>query len=246
MKLTTVIGAAIAALSLAACGSTATPTARPSTPTVAPTPTPTATTTPTATPTPSATPKGAPTLVLTETCDGSANADNFGSVSFTGNIPGFDFVAYGPGLQGGWAGATTADASGDGTVSDLNTGDYEFTNFAPADSPGTLTGSFTIVACPTPTITYCTNGGSLGVGFPCPGVTFKTACLAGDPGVGSVTFTFTQGKTELGDVPDSITFDGNVVDVDGANPFYFGPTNAGTHPVIADGYDLSVTIPACA
>jgi hypothetical protein len=51
--------------------------------------------------------------------------------------------------------------------------------------------------------------------------------------------------TEPGDVPDSITFDGNVVDVYGANPFVFGPTNAGTYPVIVDGYDLSVTIPAC-
>src|ERR1035441_5442152 len=52
MKLTTVIGTAIAALSLAACGSTAPPTARPATPTVAPTPTATPAPTPTATPSP--------------------------------------------------------------------------------------------------------------------------------------------------------------------------------------------------
>src|ERR1035437_3366862 len=145
MKLTTVIGTAIAALSLAACGSTVPPTV---TPTLAPPVSPTV----------------SPTIAPT-------------------------------------------DAS----------------TLAPT-------------VAPTPTITYCTNGGSLGVGFPCPGVTFKTACVAGDPGVGSVTFTFTQGKTTPGDVPDSITFDGNVVDVHGANPFFFGPTNAGTYPVIVDGY----------
>ena len=107
---------------------------------------------------------------------------------------------------------------------------------------GPFSGSFTILTCAT--VTSCTNGGSLGVGLPCPGVTFKTACLPDSGGVGDVTFTFTQGKSELGDVPYSIAFDGNVADVDGANPFFVGPINAGTYPVIADGYDLSVTIPA--
>ncbi|HEY6468602.1 MAG TPA: hypothetical protein VI434_02435 [Candidatus Dormibacteraeota bacterium] len=171
MKLTTVIGTAIAIVGLAACGSTVTPTARPTMATVALTPAPTAAPTPTATPAPSATPTPPP--VLTETCDGSAKAESAGSVSFTDDTPGFDFVAYGPGLQGGWAGAATSDAKGDGTVSGLVTGDYEFNNFAPADSPGTLTGSFTIVACPTP-------------------LTITTTCSShnvGPSGNGSVTFS---------------------------------------------------------
>jgi len=153
MKLTTIFSSAIAAVGLAACGSTAVtpPTARPTLSLAA---APTVASTPPATPAPTPTPTP-PTLVLAETCDGSGTAANDGgSVSFTGDDPGFDFVVYGPGLLGGWAGATTADASGDGTVSDLTVGDYEFNNLAPADAPGTLTGSFTIVQCaaePTPT-----------------------------------------------------------------------------------------------
>ncbi len=56
MKLPTIIGTAIAAIGLAACGSTATPTVRPSTPTPTVAPTPSATTAPTPTATPTATP----------------------------------------------------------------------------------------------------------------------------------------------------------------------------------------------
>jgi hypothetical protein len=69
MKLPTIIGAAIALVGLAACGSTgAAPTARPTpTPTVAPTATPTVapTATPTATPTPTPKPRG---TYVTTTC----------------------------------------------------------------------------------------------------------------------------------------------------------------------------------
>jgi hypothetical protein len=166
MRLSTIIGTAIAAVSLAACGSTVTPTARSATPspTVVPAPTATPAPTLTSTPTPSATSTPAPpALGLAETCDGSANADTSGSVTFAADTPGFDFVVYGPGLLGGWAGATTADARGDGTVSELSAGAYEYNNFAPADAPGTLTGSFTIVACPTPpTITTTCSSHNVG------------------------------------------------------------------------------------
>jgi hypothetical protein len=223
MKVTIVIGSAIAALGLAACGSTVAPTVSP---TLAPTPG--ATPTPSATPTPARPTLARPTLVLTETCDGEANADNFGSVSFTGDIPGFDFVVYGPGLQGGWAGATTADASGDGTVSDLNTGDYEFKNFAPADSPGTLTGSFIIVACPTP-------------------LTITTTCSShnvGPNGNGSVTFSGLIVGDDLnialtGAVPitsSTETFTGQA----GPQTETYAETNGDT--TVASG---TFTIPAC-
>ncbi len=158
MKLTTVMSTTIAAAGLAACGSTVTPIARSATPTPTVAPTPTATSAPSATPTPA--PSG---LVLVETCDGSGVADSPGSVTFSVDTPGFDFVVYGPGSLGGWAGATTADASGDGTVSGLSAGEYEFNNFAPADSPGTVTGSFTVVACPTsPTITTTCSSRNVG------------------------------------------------------------------------------------
>ncbi len=56
MKLTTIMGATIAAFGLAACSSSVTPTERPATPTVVPSSTATPTPTPTATPTASATP----------------------------------------------------------------------------------------------------------------------------------------------------------------------------------------------
>ncbi len=64
MKLKTVIGTVIAALSLAACGATVPPTARPATPTPTVAPTPTAT----PAPTPTATPTATPGVTVTVTC----------------------------------------------------------------------------------------------------------------------------------------------------------------------------------
>jgi hypothetical protein len=68
MKLTTVIGTAIAAVGLAACGSTVVPTARLATPTPTGASTPTATPVPTSTATPIATPTPAPGVTVTVTC----------------------------------------------------------------------------------------------------------------------------------------------------------------------------------
>jgi hypothetical protein len=92
MKLTTIIGTAIAALGLAACGSTVAPTARPSTPTptvaptVAPTPTATPAPTPTATPIPTAnpTPTPMPGVTVTTTC---SNVLDLGQFAATGYPP---------------------------------------------------------------------------------------------------------------------------------------------------------------
>jgi hypothetical protein len=83
MKLTTIIGSAIAAVGLAACGSTAAaPTARPTVaPTVAPTSAPTSA--PTAAPT--ATPTPAPGVTVTVTC---SNVLDLGQFAATGYPPG--------------------------------------------------------------------------------------------------------------------------------------------------------------
>jgi hypothetical protein len=116
MKLTTIIGTAIAAVGLAACGSTTvTPTRTPApaaTPTLAPTPT----ATPTAAPSPIPTPKPEPKLgvYVTTTC-GVAGTAQGGSVTFHGVKPGewmgwgsdpeimkFPTVTYGPVTVGRW------------------------------------------------------------------------------------------------------------------------------------------------
>jgi hypothetical protein len=87
VKLTTIIGTAIAASTLAACGATVPPTARPATPTVAPTPTATPAPTPTATPiaTPTPAPKPKPGVTVTVTC---SNVLDLGQFADTGYPPG--------------------------------------------------------------------------------------------------------------------------------------------------------------
>jgi hypothetical protein len=114
MKLTTIIGAAIAATGLAACGSTATPTtARPATPTPTVAPTPTATPTPAPSPVPTPTPQLG--VYVTTTC-GVAGTAQGGTVTFHGVKPGewmgwgsdpeimkFPTVTYGPVTVGRWS-----------------------------------------------------------------------------------------------------------------------------------------------
>jgi hypothetical protein len=72
MKLTTIIGTTIAAIGLAACDSTVTPTSRPATPSPTAAPTPSATPAPTPSATPTATPVATPTptlgVTVTVTC----------------------------------------------------------------------------------------------------------------------------------------------------------------------------------
>lgn len=122
MKLTFIIGTTIAAVGLAACGSTAVtrPSARPTialtvvptvAPTVAPTTAPTAT--PTATPAPASKPKLG--VTVTTTC-GVAGTAQGGTVTFHGVKPGewmgwgsdpeilkFPTVTYGPVTVGRWS-----------------------------------------------------------------------------------------------------------------------------------------------
>jgi hypothetical protein len=53
-----------------------------------------------------------------------------------------------------------------------------------------------------------------------------------------VIFTFANGT------PDTITIDGNSLDVD-SNPFTFGPLTVGEHTFIVEDFDGSFTIGAC-
>jgi hypothetical protein len=115
MKLTTIIGTAIAAVGLAACASTTvTPTRTPA-PTATPTLAPTPAATPTAAPSPIPTPKPTLGVYVTTTC-GVAGTAQGGSVTFHGVKPGewmgwgsdpeimkFPTVTYGPVTVGRWS-----------------------------------------------------------------------------------------------------------------------------------------------
>lgn len=244
MKLTTIIGAAIVAVGLAACGSRAAPTVSPTLaltvaptvpaaigPTATPTQTPTPTATATPTPAPTATP-ATPTLVLTETCDSTATAAYAGTVSFSGGIEGYVFSVYGPGpAPFNYNSQVTTDANGDGTLTPVATpppslgstvGTYEYA-YAPDGVSSAILGSFAIVACPPP---------------PEYGVT-TTCAVPGSAQGGSVVITFTGGT------PDTVVIDGNTVDVT-SNPFTYGPLTVGDHSITIEGFDWPLTVSACA
>ncbi len=225
MKLATVIGTVIAALSLAACGSRLAPSGSP-TLVQAVAPKGAATTAPAATATP--TPTATPTLVLTETCDGTANADYAGSVSFSGGIEGYVFSVYGPGPgpYTDYNSQVTTDANGDGTLTragePLSTaGTYEYA-YAPDGVSSPILGSFAIDACPPPA-TY--------------GIA-QTRAVPGSAQGGSVVITFAGGT------PDTVVIDGNTVDVT-MNPFTYGPLTVGEHRITIRGFVWPVTIAAC-
>jgi len=150
MKLTTIFGSAIAAVGLAACGSTVAPTVSPTlaltvggtlaptpsaTPTATPTPTPTALT---ATPTPVPT---TPTITVTA-CSGPAGG---GSIAWSGagNVY-YQLTVYPP------TGApiivyVNVNPSGTyGPLTQVGTWHYKFQ----ADNEMSVSGTFTIAACP--------------------------------------------------------------------------------------------------
>jgi hypothetical protein len=235
MKPATLFGAAIAAVVLAACGSTAVATTvRPTVaqtvaPTVAPTATPT--TAPTATPTPTPTscaPQGqgaadgqcsTPVLTVASCDDSLVNAQNDGgSVSYTGALADDELVIN--------PGATTINPTGtSGTYGPLLKGDYTY-QFRTSDGEdvvgGSASGSFTIVAC---------------AGAPSWG--FTTTCA--NPGTaqgGSLIITFSNGT------PDTVVIDGNTVAVT-SNPFTSGPYTVGSHSVTLEGFAAPFTIAAC-
>jgi hypothetical protein len=243
MKLKSVIGTAIAALSLAACGSTVATTVRPSTPmpTVAAIPTATPTATPSLTATPTPTPNPGPKLVVAS-CDGIANGNLTalgGSVSWTGTYPGDELVIE-PGhffvADTGTSGTFGGDEYPPGT---LSAGKYtfQFRNGNDISTDGT-SGSFTVDACSVPA--------NLG---------YRTTCAAtGTTQGGNLTITFSgTWESTSGTYPDSITVDGgSAVDVT-SNTFTSGPYTVGDHvfvtspvgiePVNENGWPF--TIGAC-
>jgi hypothetical protein len=235
MKLTTIIGTAIAAVALAACGSTAVATTV--RPTLAPTgiptgaPTVSPTTAPTATPTPAATAcppqnqsgdvAGVQCPVVTVTsCDASLTSagNDGGSVAYTGALDD-DALVIEPG-------AITVNPTGtSGTYGPLLQGVYtfQFRTGAGADiSTDGASGLFTIAACSLP-----------------PSWGFTTTCA--NPGTaqgGSLIITFSNGT------PDTVVIDGNTVAVS-STPFTSGPYTVGNHSVTLEGFDAPFTIRAC-
>src|ERR1039457_4793394 len=166
MKLTTVIGTAIAALSLAACGSTATPTARPSTPTPTVASTPTATPEPTPpAPTPTATPTAKPGITVTVTCSNVLDNGQFANTGFPpGTILGnatFHGVTVGDfltlGSEFGGTLVTSDPFSGLGAESpgSFAQGPWDWAEWSPpAANPAEVAhGTFTIPACPGKSLT---------------------------------------------------------------------------------------------
>lgn len=183
MKLTTIIGAAIALVGLAACGSTATPTVRPSTqtptiaptvaptvaPTLAPTVAPTLTPTVAPTPTPTATPVPPTHAVVTAqtTCDGAWRAsvalygfssDVLYTVSVTNNLFA-DFAPY-SGVPFGPGGVNPTPA--DGTIvwgtsgKGFHIGDSVTVTISPDDGYTTTATIQAPLDCPTPKLTVTT------------------------------------------------------------------------------------------
>ncbi len=251
MKFATGMGAAIAALSLAACGSATSPPARTGTraPTVTLTPTATSTTaspvpTPTTTPTPTPCAMNDvvcdPKLVVAS-CDGIANGNLTalgGSVSWTGTLPG-DELVIDPGdfvvADTGTSGTFGADEDPPGT---LSAGTYRFqfrTGSGDDISTDGASGSFTIDACPVPPNLGYTN----------------TCAVAGSAQGGSLTITFSGTWQSIsGDYPDSISVDGGEAVAVTSNPFTSGPYTVGDHvfttdpqgiePVNANGWPFTI------
>jgi hypothetical protein len=238
MKPATLFGAAIAAVLLAACGSTAVATtvrptvAQSAAPTVAPSATPT---TAPATPTVSPSPTGCTApgqgvvvpgaacstpVVTVASCDDSlVNANNDGgSISYTGALADDQLVIE--------PGAITINPTGTGgTYGPLVKGAYTY-QFRTSDggdiTTGGGSGSFTIVAC---------------AGAPSWGFT-TTCAVPGTAQGGSLVITFSNGT------PDTVVIDGNTLAVS-SNPFTSGPYTAGQHSVTLEGFNAPFTIAAC-
>jgi hypothetical protein len=240
MKLTAIIGTAIAAVGLAACGSSpATPTARPATPTptVAPTPTATPAPTPIATPTAPPTPMSTPTpgVYVTVTC---SNVPYFWDQSYAAGtklgIATFHGVKVGDLLSLGVGDMTpiTSDPfSGDGVVglgssADAFTqGTWNWFEFTPAGSD-VASGTLTIPACPPSLrVTACDHAGTASGG----------AISWSEPDYSTLTIT--------GPAPSIYHF------TLPASAGQYGPLTAGTYTYSFNAYQASVlgtfTIPAC-
>lgn len=242
MKLKTVIGTAIAAVGLVACGSTVSPTLAP---TVSPTVP--ATTASTATPTPTAPPTAVPTptpipcagtldtaarvaevcnpVLTVAACDAFNVGGNGGSVSWTGTFANDELIIAldGSDIDAGDIKPTGTSGTYGGASFPpevLAAGDYGYLFLNP-DEEDIAHGNFTIVACPLP-----------------PELGWTTTCaVAGTAQGGSLIITFTGvWPGASGTYPDYITVDGNAVDVTG-NPFTSGPYTVGDHDFTTPGHD---------
>jgi hypothetical protein len=236
MKFTTLIGTTIVAVSLAACGSTVTPTARPAMPSPTVLPTPTATPAPTPTATPIATPTPAPGVYVTVTCS---------------NVPEFSNLAYPPGTKLGIAtfhGVKVGDVlsfgvgdltpitsdpfSGDGVVGlgsspdAFTQGTWDWVELTQA-GPVVYTGTVTIPACsPSLGVTACDHAGTASGG----------AISWSEPDYSTLTVT--------GPAPSTYHF------TLAASAGQYGPLTAGTYSFTFNAYKASLggtfTVPACA
>jgi hypothetical protein len=259
MKLTAIIGTAIAAIVLAACGSTAVtpPTARPTlslaaAPTVASTPTATPAPTPTATPIPTPSPSDSPSpslnpcvtreytatlpcdpKLVVASCDAFNQAGNGGTVSWTGTYAG-DNLVIDPIDVTVSTGTSGTFGAGEGGATDdqLAAGDYTY-RFTNGNGDTITSGPFTIVPCTPPEIGYTT-----------------TCAVAGTTQGGSLIITFTgDWPGTSGTYPNSITVGGNNFPVT-INPatlqgfavgsYDFTTNPQGVEPVNEDGWPFSI------
>jgi hypothetical protein len=225
MQATIIIGAAIAAVGIAACGSAGGPPT--ASPTLASTVAPTATPTFAATPTPTsclpqdvADAQCATPVVTVASCDDSlVNARNDGgSIAYTGALAGDELVIE--------PGDLTVDPTNtSGTYGPLLKGayTYQFRTSAGEDVVAAGdSGSFTIAACSAaPSWGYTT-----------------TCAVAGTAQGGSLIITFSNGT------PGTVVIDGNTLSVT-SNPFTSGPYSVGEHSVTLEGFTGSFKIAEC-
>lgn len=97
-----------------------------------------------------------PKLTVSETCAGL--------VSFTGSAVGDGFTLYGPGSPWNWYMGTTANASGDGSISGVGPGVYEYAESNSSYPDGVVQGDVTITACPTTITTQTVPGSPVTIG----------------------------------------------------------------------------------
>jgi hypothetical protein len=233
MKLTTVIGTAIAALSLAACSSTVVPTARPATPTPIATAAPTAT--PTAVPTPTPTPS-TPGVYVTVTCSNVPVmwANPFPPGSILGiatwhNLTMGDYFGIGLDVTNLVTSPTmSVGVEGIGIANNaFQQGTWGWTEVSGPDGEVTVAqGSLTIPACaPNVRVTACDHAGTASGG----------AIAWSEPGYSTLTITGPAPSTYHFTLP--------------ASAGRYGPLTAGSYSDRLDGSGASVsgafTIPAC-
>ncbi len=236
MKLTTTIGTTIAAIGLAACGSTVTPTSRPATPSPSAVLTPTATPvlTPSATPTttPVATPTPTPGVTVTVTCSNiptfwpypaAPSPDPPNAVLGNATLHG---VKVGDSLSLGIGDTTLITSDPFSGIGAFNQATWDWVESTPAQVE-VAHGTLTIPACPPSVrVTACDHAGTASGG----------AISWSEPGYSALTVT--------GPAPSTYHFTLS------ASAGQYGPLTAGAYSYTFNAYKASVggtfAIPACA